>query len=668
MFFGEELVVDCRLLPVNALKLLGDRNISRRREGVSIVENTLRDYRAAKPGGLKDDQEVNRLLDTIKKSLLDHSVPSYRNGGLLCMACVSLALEDDIEHYSFTIISLILKAFSDHDSNVRYYACEALYNIATCAKKMVMEMFEQVFDALCKQCSDIDNNVRNGAFYLDQLLKDLVCECQEPPTLAICTILASKMHLCNSHIRQLIITWIMALNNVPAMNLMSHLGIILGGLINMLADSNRDVRNAADDCLTYFLGEIKNGSQYYILEDVLHVLVLNLKRKEPSIRLTSIVWVHEIMCNKPHIASHSLFPTLLDCVLYCIADGNEEIREIAQGTNKLILDNSNVFDIKDEKELANMLLIWMRKCDQQASILASLDWLLLLISKRPMDLMPISEEMAASVLECLKLENHAVMLKSLGVLAEIAKFGQNYIFLVVQQLLFLFRDNRNLLKKNGKDTFQKLCSLLDPQQLYEILADCVLIEGDLSYVHQLIHVLNWTLLTTRETVALRNHLLTDQHYATKIFKSWFNNLCSALSLSIWTEKYELSCEIVRQISSIVPSSGFMSQLDRFVHLLESPIFIKTRLHLLHPRKYPSLLQSLLGLSMILTQNQTNKLLIQRLSVAQLCLADCKNNDSSIEIKVENMQQLKMELESVIQRHIEYLNDHTYETCNRVAKL
>lgn len=67
-------------------------------------------------------------------------------------------------------------------------------------------MFEQVFDALCKQCSDIDNNVRNGAFYLDQLLKDLVCECQEPPTLAICTILASKMHLCNSHIRQLIVT------------------------------------------------------------------------------------------------------------------------------------------------------------------------------------------------------------------------------------------------------------------------------------------------------------------------------------------------------------------------------------------------------------------------------------------------------------------------------
>lgn len=37
-------------------------------------------------------------------------------------------------------------------------------------------------------------------------------------------------------------------------------------------------------------------------------------------------------------------------------------------------------------------------------------------------------------------------------------------------------------------------------------------------------------------------------------------------------------------------------------------------------------------------------------------------------RVENMQQLKMELESVIQRHIEYLNDHTYETCNRVAKL
>lgn len=44
----------------------------------------------------------------------------------------------------------VLACFSDQDPRVRYYACEAMYNIAKVAKGEILIYFNQIFDALCK--------------------------------------------------------------------------------------------------------------------------------------------------------------------------------------------------------------------------------------------------------------------------------------------------------------------------------------------------------------------------------------------------------------------------------------------------------------------------------------------------------------------------------------
>lgn len=109
----------------------------------------------------------------------------------------------DLFFYSETILQQIvppvLNSFSDQDSRVRYYACEALYNIAKvrlvwlillffsfilCTEIDMLAFtgtqvvrgdfiifFNQIFDALCKLSADSDANVQSAAHLLDRLVK-----------------------------------------------------------------------------------------------------------------------------------------------------------------------------------------------------------------------------------------------------------------------------------------------------------------------------------------------------------------------------------------------------------------------------------------------------------------------------------------------------------------
>lgn len=46
----------------------------------------------------------------------------------------------------------VLACFTDQDARVRYYACEAMYNIAKVAKGEILIYFNHIFDALSKVC------------------------------------------------------------------------------------------------------------------------------------------------------------------------------------------------------------------------------------------------------------------------------------------------------------------------------------------------------------------------------------------------------------------------------------------------------------------------------------------------------------------------------------
>ena len=55
-----------------------------------------------------------------------------------------------IKEYISELVPPIIKCFADTDSRVRYYACEALYNVSKVARDDVLLFFNRIFDSLSK--------------------------------------------------------------------------------------------------------------------------------------------------------------------------------------------------------------------------------------------------------------------------------------------------------------------------------------------------------------------------------------------------------------------------------------------------------------------------------------------------------------------------------------
>jgi hypothetical protein len=55
-----------------------------------------------------------------------------------------------VARYLSDIVPPVLACFTDQDARVRYYACEAMYNIAKVAKGEILVFFNDIFDSLCK--------------------------------------------------------------------------------------------------------------------------------------------------------------------------------------------------------------------------------------------------------------------------------------------------------------------------------------------------------------------------------------------------------------------------------------------------------------------------------------------------------------------------------------
>ena len=59
------------------------------------------------------------------------------------------------------------------------------------------------------------------------------------------------------------------------------------------------------------------------------------------------------------------------------------------------------------------------------------------------------------------------------------------------------------------------------------------------------------------------------------------------------------------------SPNLLNQLEQFVYLFESPIFLRIRMRLLEPRKHHDLLKTLLGVSIFLPHNCAATGILQR---------------------------------------------------------
>eukprot|EP00798_Chlamydomonas_sp_ICE-L_P022232 gene22232-29299_t len=315
------------LLPQSVLKNIGDKQYEKRKQAALEIEAHVKRLASA-----NDEHRIRLIIDRVIADFAFSPQANHRKGALLCLAATTVGLGEPTEAHlgqivppvlaSFTdqdsrgallclaaatvglgepteahlrqIVPPVLASFTDQDSRVRYYACEALYNIAKVSREPFIIFFNEVFDAMFRLCADSEPNVQNAVQFLDNLVKDILTESPHFNVDAFIPKLRDYLRVVNPNKRHFLISWI-----------------------------------------TEFLIEI-HASRVVDFCELSRTLVENSSSQDEFTRLTAIKWLKEFV----EMASGQLleqYPQILGAVLLNISHPSKEIQQVSHEANNALL-------------------------------------------------------------------------------------------------------------------------------------------------------------------------------------------------------------------------------------------------------------------------------------------------------------------------------------------
>jgi vacuole morphology and inheritance protein 14 len=499
----------------------------------------------------------------------------------------------------------------------------------------------------------VDVDVKNGANLLDRLIKDIVTETDSFDIEAFIPLLQKHIKRTKPYIRQLLVGWITVLDAVPDINMLDYLPDFLDGLFNMLSDGNREIKQSADNALTEFLKEIKEA-QVIEFGPMIRILVGQCRNKERATRLTAMIWMTEFI-KLGGTRLLNFYAEILGSVMFCISDAELEIGQQAKLANnslmQLVKTTTDAFDLNPLLHTLTMEIL----SEHVITRVAALQWINMLHEKDATEINKTIGDLLPALLKAISDSADEVVLINLQVLARIS-LDEVQFLRVLNALVQLFLEDRALLESRGALVVRKLCSLLDSRSIYMSIAAILNDKPDLEFVSLMVQTLNLILLTAPELSPLRRGLkdcfredadpLDKQVFAT-LFRCWSHNPVATFSLCLLAQAYDLSACLILKFAEVDVTVGFLMQIDKLVQLLESPIFIRLRLHLLEvdTKNHADLLKSLYGLLMLLPQSQAYKTLSDRLATVSslhMHVGFAQTNSVKPSVKVDSTSEKKKE--------------------------
>ncbi|XP_038663006.1 protein VAC14 homolog isoform X2 [Scyliorhinus canicula] len=320
-------------LTSNIVRALNDKLYEKRKVAALEIEKLVREFVAQNNIG-----QIKHVIQILSQEFALSQHPHSRKGGLIGLAACSIALGKDSGLYLKELIEPVLTCFNDADSRLRYYACEALYNIVKVARGSVLPHFNVLFNGLSKLAADPDPNVKSGSELLDRLLKDIVTESSIFDLVAFVPLLRERIYSNNQYARQFIISWILVLECVPDINLLDYLPEILDGLFQILGDNSREIRKMCETVLVEFLKEIKKNPSSVKFAEMANILVIHCQASDDLIQLTAMTWMREFI----QLAGRVMLPYssgILTAVLPCLSydDRKKSIKEVANVCNQTLM-------------------------------------------------------------------------------------------------------------------------------------------------------------------------------------------------------------------------------------------------------------------------------------------------------------------------------------------
>ncbi|XP_053255367.1 protein VAC14 homolog [Podarcis raffonei] len=320
-------------LTPSIVRALNDKLYEKRKVAALEIEKLVREFVAQ-----NSTAQIKHVIQILSQEFALSQHPHSRKGGLIGLAACSIALGKDSGLYLKELIEPVLTCFNDADSRLRYYACEALYNIVKVARGSVLPHFKVLFDGLSKLAADPDPNVKSGSELLDRLLKDIVTESNNFDLVSFIPLLRERIYSNNQYARQFIISWILVLESVPDINLLDYLPEILDGLFQILGDNSKEIRKMCEVALGEFLKEIKKNPSSVKFAEMANILVIHCQASDDLIQLTAMCWMREFI----QLAGRVMLPYssgILTAVLPCLSydDRKKSIKEVANVCNQSLM-------------------------------------------------------------------------------------------------------------------------------------------------------------------------------------------------------------------------------------------------------------------------------------------------------------------------------------------
>ncbi|KAG8226294.1 hypothetical protein J437_LFUL002733 [Ladona fulva] len=325
------------------------------------------------------------------------------------------------------------------------------------------------------------------------------------------------------------------------------------------------------------------GSSKLDLESVVEVLTRHLNHSSVATKVAVLGWIHHLHCCMQYQVLDHLEKGLFPALLRTLCDPSDEVvRQALKVMARLISENKAP---SSQPLLPNVSIA-------DGTTLAP---------------PPIQEGDDSSV----------------------SAFVPNpYFSKFIVGLLRLFSSDRLLLEDRGSFVIRQLCALLNSEAIYRALSEALIAEEDLAFASLMVENLNSILLTSTELFTLRMKLknLADKE-AHELFQClyacWCHSPIATVALLLLTQNYDTASELISTFGDLDVTVEFLTEIDRLIQLIESPIFTYLRLELLGTKppgggrhgSRESLLRALYGLLMLLPQSEAFHTLRRRLQCA-----------------------------------------------------
>lgn len=665
------------------VRALHDKLYDKRKTAALEIEKMVKEF-----ASLNKTNEIKRLLKVLGQDFANSTNPHARKGGLIGLAAIAIALGRDTSVYTEELIYPIVARFSDPDSRVKYYACESLYNVAKVARGAVLPQFSQIFSALSKIATDSEQSIKNASELLDRLLKDIVTESPSFDLPAFMPLLRERIYTKSSFARQFVISWISVLDAVPDIDLIIYLPEILDGLFKILDDPMLEVKKMCDTVLGEFLRSIKSNPARVDFGSMINILIGHAQEKNDEIlQFTAITWIKEfVQLSGPLMLPYmsGIFTAVLPCLAYD-ADSRRNIKETATAVNHTLMklvslqveqgdtavrtaggEHNEVQGQLDLPSVVEVLTQHIAHSSVQTKV-AVLRWIHHLYIKLPNKMFSYIDILFPALLRTLADPADEVVQQCLVVIAEVisAPAGEpsqdltkphapireaspdvnSYYTKFLISLLNSFSTDKHLLEERGSFIIRQLCVLLNAEDIYWTLAKILLKDSNVKFASLMVGTLNMILLTSSELFELRNKLkdLNTKESCTLfccLYETWCHDPVATVALCLLTQCYKHICDLIKVFGNLEVTVEFLTEIDKLVQLIESPIFAYLRLELLEVPCDQHLVRALYGLLMLLPQTEAFQTLRTRLACIPSLHLECAHRGEAATVPKKLPEKLK----------------------------